>query len=185
MTHYQDPGQLWMTKMPDYKSWNAGNLLDSFGWNNKARKYADQIREVSERRSTNRINSYFIPDEIDRVRMRLKTGANNVSIRFGRLKKGTGFHPGERSDFCLIGGVVSGSETSRRLLLFYRSIEMTGGFAFDLVLIRKLEIMLNIEFKQIEIWAHNHFSIAIRGNSNQKLYPKLKLIFGELNDTRA
>lgn len=38
---------------------------------------------------------------------------------------------------------------------------------------------LEIEPKFIEIWAVKAFVFALKGNSNEKLYPKLKEVFRE------
>jgi hypothetical protein len=98
----------------------------------------------------------------------------DASIRFGVAKPGHGYK-GERGDFCLIGGVYSfGTFT-----LFYRSIELIGGFGYDLVLIAHVCKELDIEPKFVEIWSPKAFVFALKGNSNEKLYPKLKEVFRE------
>lgn len=100
-----------------------------------------------------------------------KKHARDVSIRFGVRKLGHGYGK-ERGDFCLVSAVLVG----RKITFFYRSIELIGGFAFDLVLIEELERLLEVEFTEINIWAKKAFIFALKGNSNQKLFPKLQEI---------
>jgi hypothetical protein len=114
----------------------------------------------------------ILPDVLESDKPR--RGRRDVSIRFGVSKQGHGYS-GERGDFCLIGGVYSYGT----LTLFYRSIELIGGFAFDLVLIAHICKELEIEPKFIEIWATKAFVFALKGNSNEKLYPRLKDILRE------
>ncbi len=109
----------------------------------------------------------------DDVQLRARP-RRDVSIRSGVPKQGHGYN-GERGDFCLIGGVY-GSGT---LTLFYRSLELIGGFAYDLVLISQVCRQLEIDPRYIEIWATKAFVFALKGNSNEKLYPKLREILRE------
>lgn len=132
------------------------------------------IRRISARRSDNRIANYVDDGEISRLRAKMEEAKKprDFSIRFGVRKTGHGYS-GDRGDFCLVAGVYSG----RTLTLFYRSIELIGGFAFDLVLIEEVCKRLGIEPKLVEIWATKAFIFALKGNSNEKLYPKLREIF--------
>ena len=95
----------------------------------------------------------------------------DFSIRFGVKKAGHGYGK-ERGDFCLVSAVYSG----KTLTLFYRSIELIGGFGFDLVLIEHVIRKLGIKPDWIEIWAVKAFTFALKGNSNEKLFPKLREI---------
>ncbi len=106
--------------------------------------------------------------EASRIRPK---SARDVSIRFGVSKPGHGYGK-ERGDFCLVSAVLVG----RKITFFYRSIELIGGIAFDLVLIAELEKLLEIEFTEVNLWAKKAFVFALKGNSNQKLYPKLREI---------
>lgn len=107
----------------------------------------------------------------DGVSKRRSSKPRDFSIRFGVKKAGHGYGK-ERGDFCLVSAVYSG----KTLTLFYRSIELIGGFGFDLVLIEHVIRELGINPDWIEIWATKAFTFALKGNSNEKLYPKIKEI---------
>lgn len=87
-------------------------------------------------------------------------------------KSGHGYK-GERGDFCLIAGVVR----PKQLTLYYRSLELIGGLAYDLTLIGHIEWELGCSFRQVDFVTAKAFTFALRGNSNEKLYPKLKAIY--------
>jgi hypothetical protein len=204
---YDSVSEFWRKHVPTYQSKSLRPLLARFPFAGVPGA-AERIAEISARRSRNRINNYVDPAEIERVFFKLhgrvrpkrvpevrgdgkttikgstKAGKiaddvracprRDVSIRFGVAKEGHGYN-GERGDFCLIGGVY-GSGT---LYLFYRSLELIGGFAYDLVLISEVCRQLEIEPRYIEIWATKAFVFALKGNSNEKLYPKLRGVFRE------
>jgi hypothetical protein len=198
---YTSVAEFWRKHVPAYQSKSLRPLLARFPYAGVVRA-AGRISEISIRRSTNRIANYVDPAEIERVfrkiHGRAKPGGTvrkgkapgggtvpaqddvrskprrDVSIRFGVSKSGHGYS-GERGDFCLIGGVYSYGT----LTLFYRSIELIGGLAYDLVLISHVCKELEIEPKFIEIWATKAFVFALKGNSNEKLFPKLKEAFRE------
>lgn len=201
---YHSVGDFWRKHVPTYQSKSIRPFFARFPYAGVPGA-AKRISEISVRRSTNRVANYVDPTEIDRVFFKLhgrvrqkrvhesravrvssKNGLReagdapadvrarprrDVSIRFGVAKTGHGYN-GERGDFCLIGGVYS----SGTFTFFYRSLELIGGFAYDLVLIAHLCKELEIEPKFIEIWAAKAFVFALKGNSNQKLYPKLREI---------
>lgn len=199
MSDYSSVDEFWRKHVPTYQSKSLRPLLARFPYAGVVGA-ARRISEISVRRSTNRITNYVDPAEIERVFRKIhgrskpgsalpkgkaKNGGDDpvsddvrtkprrdVSIRFGVSKTGHGYS-GERGDFCLIGGVYSYGT----LTLFYRSIELIGGFAYDLVLIAHICKELEIEPKFIEIWATKAFVFALKGNSNEKLFPKLKGIF--------
>lgn len=171
MFEYDSVAHFWRSLVPAYQSRSLKGLHGTFPFAGVP-EVARRIREISERRTTNRIANYASPREMERVRGRLQGKARDVSIRFGVRKKGHGYS-GERGDFCLVGGVYSGGT----LTLFYRSIELIGGFAYDLTLIDHVCKTLEIEPKKIEIFAVRAFVFALKGNSNEKLYPKLKKVF--------
>jgi hypothetical protein len=204
---YDSVNDFWRKHVPTYQSKSLRPLLARFPYAGVARA-AKRISDISVRRSTNRVANYVDSAEIERVFFKLhgrvrpkriqdsgrdgvssKNGLRkaenapagirarprrDVSIRFGVAKEGHGYN-GERGDFCLIGGVY-GSGT---LTLFYRSLELIGGFAYDLVLITEVCKQLEIEPRYIEIWAAKAFVFGLKGNSNEKLFPKLREIFRE------
>jgi len=134
-------------------------------------KYAESIEKISPKRSRNRFDNYVDFLEIERVRAKL-ISKREASIRFGVAKSGHGYH-GERGDFCLVGGAIKG----RDLTLMYRSLELIGGLAYDLCLVQKLSGLFGIEWRKLTIFAARANVFALRGNSNEKLYPKLREIF--------
>jgi hypothetical protein len=194
---HESIADFWRTHVPTYKSKSIRPFFARFPFEG-LEGYAKAIRAVSAKRSDNRIRNYVDSSEMLRVRQRLhggssqfskgvrsgmsvrdgeikskkRNGAKDVSIRFGVSKTGHGYS-GERGDFCLVSAVYSGNT----LAFFYRSIELIGGFAFDTVLVDHVCKELGIKPKFIEIWATKAFVFALKGNSNEKLYPKLKRIF--------
>lgn len=167
----------WKTMVPEYESAQYRPLIVQI--NKWDPQYAIKIREISERRSTNRINNYLDETELLRVFDKLQS-KKEASIRFGVNKKGHGYH-GERGDFCLIGGAIENHNAKGKanLTLFYRSLELIGGFAYDLTLIHHLGERLNTRWKRVNIMATGAHVFALKKNSNEKLYPKLWEIFSE------
>jgi hypothetical protein len=160
--------EFWGLLVPRYESVNYGALQATLLWNPK---YAEAIRQISIKRPLNRRLNYLDASEIERVKDKLRT-KSEASIRFGAKKEGHGYD-GERGDFCLVGGVVKG----RKLVLFYRSLELIGGFAYDLTLIESLGSHLETEWDTITVITCKAFVFALRANSNEKLFPKLQRIF--------
>jgi len=158
----------WNNQVPKYESKNYGTMVVDLIWNPK---YGRAIEQISAKRAANRWNNYVSPIELERVKAKL-TSKGEASIRFGAEKTGHGYS-GERGDFCLVGGVIKG----KNLALFYRSLELIGGFAYDLTLINGLGDNLGIKLNLVTIYTCKAFTFALKGNSNEKLYPKLQTIF--------
>lgn len=158
---------LWTTLVPEYRSTNYGPAIFKILWDPRI---ASKIELISARRSSSRIKNYVIPSEIERVKQKLNS-KDTVSVRLGYDKKGHGYS-GERGDFCLIAGVVS----RKRLTVYYRSLELIGGFAYDLVLLKHLGIALETYWETVTFVTAKAFVFALKGNSNEKLYPKLQKI---------
>lgn len=180
---FDSVADLWRFYVPAYKSQSFRPFFVRASTEGLS-EFAKRIRGISAKRSGNRIGNYVNPDEIRRVRAKIQGGdgsteghlarrrkARDFSIRFGVSKTGHGYS-GERGDFCLVAAVYS----SRTLTLFYRSIELIGGFAFDLVLIDHVIKELGVKVDFIEIWSPKAFIFALKGNSNEKLFPKLRKI---------
>lgn len=161
--------ELRKTLFPRYESHNYGPIAFSIVWDPQI---ARSIRDISERRSVNRIANYILHPELPRVERKLKT-KREASIRFGVSKPGHGY-AGERGDFCLVAGIVR----PKQLTLYYRSLELIGGLAYDLTLVAYLETALGCCFRQVDFVTAKAFTFALKGNSNEKLYPKLKVIYG-------
>jgi hypothetical protein len=157
----------WFALVPSYSSRVYPGLICKLEWNPS---YADRIAAISDRRATNRITNYVDPEELQRAAEK-RERKGEASIRFGVSKSGHGYS-GERGDFCLVGGVIRG----KNLTVFYRSLELIGGFAYDLCLFRYIETDF-FDFKTVTIMATKANVFALKGNSNEKLYPKLVEIF--------
>lgn len=160
----------WKLFVPEYKSINYGSQRICLQWDPK---YAAKIRQISPKRAANRWANYLEESEIKRVATKLAS-KGEASIRFGAKKTGHGYS-GERGDFCLVGGVIRG----KNLSLLYRSLEMIGGFAYDLTLIHDLGYAFIRNWDTVTIYATKTFVFALKGNSNEKLFPKLQEIFRE------
>lgn len=125
--------------------------------------YTAALRALSPTRADKRIATYLDATELDRVRAKLQT-KDTASIRFGTSKEGIGYR-GERGDFCLVGG----SLRQEHLALFYRRLELVGGFAFDVVLIDKLGEELGIKWRSVTIHAVQADVYALRCQRDVKL----------------
>lgn len=168
---YADIAEFFRERVPSYTSFNYKENCFEIADISKLGEYVEAIRWVSQTRSHNRVHNYVDELEVLRVRDLLAKGKRDVSIRFGVEKKGNGYH-GERGDFCLVGGTITGSY----LTLFYRSLELIGGFGYDLCIIDALERGIGIKFKRLRIITNKAYVFALKGNSNQTLYPKLQKI---------
>lgn len=165
----RDVAQAWKILVPEYRSAVYSPVVIQIQqWDDR---YAAEIEEISEKRATNRWTNYCDPKELARVERRLAQDKDS-SIRFGVKKEGHGYH-GERGDFCLVGGAIDGNN----LTMMYRSLELIGGFAYDLTLIRRLGMTFDRDWKRVMILAARAHVFALKGNSNEKLFPKLQKVF--------
>lgn len=165
----RDVAQAWKIMVPEYKSTVYSPLVVQIQkWEPR---YAFAISRISEKRTKSRRENYLIPEELERVKRRLGTH-EDCSIRFGNKKEGHGYH-GERGDFCLVGAAIEG----RKLTVMYRSLELIGGFAYDLTLIQTLGVLLGIEWKSLQILAARAHVFALKKNSNEVLFPQLQKVF--------
>lgn len=153
---YDNVGSMILELVPAYKSRSWTPFVVSFKWDQDA---VDNVWNISESRCEKRIASYVDPQELKR---------SKGSIRFGVKKEGHGFHK-ERGDFCLVGG----SLVKGHLSVYYRRVELLGGFHYDLAIFERVaEIMGPI--KRVTMYASHAMVFALKGNSNEKLYQKLK-----------
>jgi hypothetical protein len=137
-------------------------------------KYAQEILQISPGRADDRWCNYVSCQEIDRVReFHPYDLMRGVTFRFGIKKEGRG-NTGRR-DFCLLAAVIR----NRDLTVLYRSCELTGGLAFDLVLFDWLGEELGVSWKQLTVFSYYSNVHAVAGGSNQKLYGQLKELFSE------
>lgn len=167
----------WKTLVPTYTSAQYRPLVVQI--KNYDGKYAKLIEEISWKRTNSRWENYVDPLELMRVKKKMQS-KDEVAIRFGVAKGGHGYH-GERGDFCLIGAAIQGKSMKnavppRKLTLFYRSVELIGGLAFDLAMLEWVAEKLEVRWTQLSIMAANANVFAVRKNSNEKLYPKIQEI---------
>jgi hypothetical protein len=134
--------------------------------------YAREMHKISAKRSANRINNYVDPLELVRAASKLES-TDAATLRFGVKKEGHGYH-GERGDFCLLGGSING----KHLHLFYRSLELIGGLAYDLTVIECLSSQFDRKWKSVTLHAAKANVFALKGNSNEALYPKFRKVLG-------
>lgn len=160
----------YLTLVPSYKSIVYPNLV--LGIERWTDEYATGVREISAKRAGNRLMNYLDLEELGRAESRLQN-TDSASLRFGVKKEGHGYH-GERGDFCLTSGAING----KHLHLFYRSLELIGGLAYDLCLIEELGVQLAIKWKSVTVHAAKANVFALRGNSNEALYPKFRGVLG-------
>lgn len=124
-------------------------------------EYSPRIGALNPDRAAKRIASYIDPAEIARARRKLET-KGSASIRFGVSKVGRGYTE-ERGDFCLVGGAVR----DQHLSLFYRSLELIGGFGYDVVLIDHLGALLDRKWRSVTIHAAQASVFAPQCNHSQ------------------
>lgn len=169
--HFDSVAAFYQAAVPTYDSVVYKPLVVTMGWSTA---FSPQIWRINEARAAKRIASYVDAGEILRVHMKL-ANKDGASIRFGVSKGGRGYH-GERGDFCLVGGYIerSGSKGLAHLHLFYRSLELIGGFGYDICLIDHVAKELNLGWKTVSVMAVSANVFALKRNSNEKLYPKLK-----------
>lgn len=160
--------KLYAQLVPEYKSRTFRPLIATVAkWE---RKYGQEIAQINPKRANSRIENYLDRRELQRV---LSAGREDFTIRFGVSKSGRGYH-GLRGDFCLGSAAVY---SKRHLTLFYRSLELIGGLAYDIVLVNQLAAELGTTWKSVTFMAARAHVFALKRNSNEKLYPKLRSIF--------
>lgn len=166
-----DLPQAWKILVPAYESVQYRPLLVRIEkWDPS---YAVEIAKINPKRAESRWKNYVGDAELTRVWNRIQEH-DDSSFRFGVAKPGRGYHE-ERGDFCLVGAAIDG----RNLTVMYRSLELIGGLAYDLTLINRLGLYFNLNWKKLTIFAARANVFALKRNSNEKLYPKLREIFSD------
>lgn len=168
MNHYESIREIHRDMLGGYVSKRFKHATFSFGWN---ADLARCVTGINPKRADKRVASYVDPDELERVRGRIESG-KDFSLRFGVEKTGVG-NFGERGDFCLLGAAYS----KKVLTLHYRSLELFGGLVYDQAILLHVIESLNIEVKTVVVMATSCHSFALKGNSNEKLFDKLQLIY--------
>lgn len=163
----QGPQDLWLHFVPEYRSYKWYNWHVRFGWDDG---FSNRVLNLSPKRAAKRIENYIIPEEMNRVRDRLGLGKRGgASIRFGREKTGHGTH-GERGDFCLIGGIIN----PPTFTAFYRSVDLVGGFLYDLSIFDYVFRTVGVPIRTVEVFAASAHVLGLKGNSNEALYSKVR-----------
>lgn len=173
MEHYKDISEIHRRMVGGYVSKRFKHHVFSFGW---SPELASAVTSINPDRARKRVLSYVDNSELDRVKPRVDAG-KDFSIRFGVAKTGTG-NFGDRGDFCLLGAAYSKGV----LTLHYRSLELFGGLVYDQAILNWVIAYLEIKVKTIVVMATSCHSFALRGNSNEKLYSKLQLIYSGSSD---
>lgn len=168
MEQYKDLIDVHERMVGGYVSRRFKHHVFSFGWDSHL---ASEVTSINPDRAKKRVHSYVDNGELDRVRGRVQAG-KDFSIRFGVEKTGAG-NFGERGDFCLLGAAYS----KKTLTLHYRSLELFGGLVYDQAILNWVISYLEIEVKTVVIMATSCHSFALKGNSNQKLFEKLQVIY--------
>lgn len=168
MEHYDSIKEVHTDMVGGYVSKRFRHHTFSFGWN---KDLAARVTAINPKRADKRVQSYVDDDELARVVHRVQSG-KDFSIRFGVEKTGAG-NFGERGDFCLLGAAYS----KKVLTLHYRSLELFGGLVYDQAILLHVINYLQIEVNRVVVMASSCHSFALKGNSNEKLFQKLQVIY--------
>lgn len=170
MNHYETIQQVHTDMVGGYVSKRFPHHTFSFGWD------ADLAKRVlvNPDRAAKRVASYVDYADLARASSRAANG-KDFSIRFGVEKTGSG-NFGERGDFCLLG--ASYTTRGRTLTLHYRSLELFGGLVYDQAILLEVIGTLELDVKRIVVMCGSCHSFALKGNSNEKLFERLRGIYG-------
>lgn len=168
MIHYPSIKEVHTEMVGGYISKRFKHHVFSFTWQEPL---ARAVTSINPDRAAKRVVSYVDDVELRRVENRIAAG-KDFSLRFGVEKTGSG-NFGERGDFCLLGAAYS----KKVLTLHYRSLELFGGLVYDQAILLHVISTLGIEVRTIVVMATSCHSFALRGNSNQKPFEKLQVIY--------
>lgn len=169
MDHYDSIREVHTEMVGGYVSKRFKHHTFSFNWNEAL---AREVTGINPARAEKRVASYVDDAELDRAIERVELG-KDFSLRFGVEKTGSG-NFGLRGDFCLLGAAYS----KKVLTLHYRSLELFGGLVYDQAILLHVIDYLGLEVRKVVIMATSCHSFALKGNSNQKLFEKLGVIYG-------
>lgn len=168
MNHYPSIREVHTEMVGGYVSKRFKHHVFSFTWQESL---ARAVTAINPKRAEKRVSSYVDDAELRRVEHRISAG-KDFSLRFGVEKTGSG-NFGERGDFCLLGAAYS----KKVLTLHYRSLELFGGLVYDQAILLHVINTLGIQVNTIVVMATSCHSFALKGNSNQKLFEKLEVIY--------
>lgn len=175
---YDGPLGVIRNLIPTYSGGSLRNAFFSFTWDEAQ---VNDILDISRPRALKRIATYVIPTELPRIAKLLEDQPKRgASMRFGLKKLGRGIsHENGRGDFCLVGGVIE----RRTFTAFYRSVDLLGGFLYDLAIFQHVFNELSLKPRVVNIFAVKCGVAALRGNSNEALHAKImKLIEAKYAD---
>lgn len=109
---------------------------------------------------------YIIPAELKRFKDKVHE-RSTTSIRFGMSKA--------RGDFCLIGGCYK--KQRKTFYVYYRAVELTLEFPFDLIMLENVFQEAEIDVKRIVVFAAEAFTSTREGR--RKYFEKLKTLMLE------
>lgn len=112
-----------------------------------------------------RVKKYILEDEVERFRLRVFS-KDSASIRFGNFKDA------KASDFCLIGGCYY--KPGKKFYLYYRAVELTLEFIFDLILLQQTFNSMGLVVKKLFVITPRAFTSSRAGRL--KFFRKLKAI---------
>lgn len=173
---FETIGEAWMTLVPTFKDHKYRPLFIRI--NNWQSGVVSEISNLSPSRTRKRWDTYITQIEIDRVRrFHPYAQQRGVSFRFGGVEK-TGKGIAEKRDFCLMSAVIR----KRHLTIMYRSLELTGGFAFDLPVFSGLGVALGVSWESLTIFAFNANVHSVHDTENKSgtsygIWKKLRAIF--------
>lgn len=157
-------GYTFLELVPEYRSWTERSFVFSY---QRDPTICKALEAWGPRRYANRLEAYLIPGELKRASSHLDGGAG-ASIRFGHHKMGRGFEE-KRGDYCLVAGVYR----RKTLSLFYRRVELLGGFFYDQALVDTVHREL-APVTMVTVYATEACVYARKGNSNEKLFHRLR-----------
>lgn len=115
-----------------------------------------------------RVEKYILQSEVERFRQRVFS-KDSASIRFGNFKDV------KASDFCLIGGCYY--KPGKVFYLYYRAVELTLEFIFDIILLHQTFSEMNLPVKKLVIVSPRAFTSSRAGRL--KFFRKAKAIMRE------
>ncbi len=110
-----------------------------------------------------RVDKYILQAEVERFRERVFS-KDSASIRFGNFKDV------KASDFCIVGGCYY--KPGKVFYLYYRAVELTLEFIFDLILLHETFTTMGLQIKTLVVVTPRAFTSSRAGRL--KFFRRLK-----------
>lgn len=165
-----------LTKEADGKFKNYVNMLVDLQWDPLEMALIEELVTENNFRigkMVKRQSKYLLPEEVERVRERL-ADKSTATIRFGNFKDR------KASDFCLVGGCYYAGW--KKFYLYYRSVELTLEFMFDMILLHQLFTELEMNVKIITMFTPRAFCSSRDGRL--AYHKKLRSILEEVDERK-